>query len=457
VLWAEAFDPHGRTYDASDRGEDWTVSTPRLPGSAYLYALGDKVVGYDLVETAGMGFGGATGVTQIIVWALSLEPGREGTLLYQKTWNAPSDWSAKNQSINVACGSIEDGVICFWSKETQQYWGFSTETGEYLWGPTEPQNYLDFLGLRDYVAYGKVFSQGMSGILYCYDALTGDLLWTYAADDPYNQVLWTNQWHIRPTFITDGKIYMGISEHSPVDPKPKGGPFCCVDVETGEEIWRADGMFWQISWGTRAIIGDSIIATYDSYDQRVYAIGKGPSATTVSIQNDVTTLGSSVLVTGMVTDVSPGTNDAALTMRFPHGVPAVCDDNMSDWMQYVYKHFGRPTDVMGVEVVVSVLDPNGNAYEVATTTSDDSGFFSCGFVPLVPGKYTVIATFAGSEAYYESFDKTAINVEEAPAEAPDATPMPATAADLYLVPGIIGIIVAIAVVGAIIVLMLRKR
>jgi hypothetical protein len=77
-----SFDPHGRTYDASDRGEDWTVDIPVLPGSAYRYALGDKVVGYDLVETSSY-FGGTIGVSQIILWALSLEEGNEGTLLYQ--------------------------------------------------------------------------------------------------------------------------------------------------------------------------------------------------------------------------------------------------------------------------------------------------------------------------------------------------------------------------------------
>jgi hypothetical protein len=37
------------------------------------------------------------------------------------------------------------------------------------------------------------------------------------------------------------------------------------------------------------------------------------------------------------------------------------------------------------------------------------------------------------------------------------TPEPESVADLYLVPGIAGIIVAIAVVGVIIILMLRKR
>jgi hypothetical protein len=126
-------------------------------------------------------------------------------------------------------------------------------------------------------------------------------------------------------------------------------------------------------------------------------------------------------------------------------------------MKYVYAQFDRPMDATGVDVVVSVLDPNSNCYEVGRTTSDADGFFKVSFTPEVPGEYTVIASFDGSESFYGSFAKTAINVEEAPASTPEPTPMSTSTADLYLVPGIVGIIVAIAVVGAILMLMLRKR
>ena len=195
----------------------------------------------------------------------------------------------------------------------------------------------------------------------------------------------------------------------------------------------------------------------DTYDQLVYAIGKGPSATTVSAPNIGVPLGKSVMIQGMVTDVSPGTNDPGLIMRFPNGVPAVSDADMSDWMLYVYKQFEKPADVVGVDVVVSVIDPNNNSYEVARATSDASGFYKASFTPQVPGDFTVIASFEGSGAYYGSFAETAITVEEASAAIAEPTPQSPSTADLYLLPGIAGIIVAIAVVGAILVLMLRKR
>jgi len=144
-----------------------------------------------------------------------------------------------------------------------------------------------------------------------------------------------------------------------------------------------------------------------------------------------------------------------LEMRFPNGVPVVADENMSDWMQYVYMQFPRPTDATGVEVVVEVLDPNNNYYEVGRTTSDASGFYSIAFTPEVPGKHTIIASFAGSEAYYGSFAETAINVEEALQSTPPPTPTPAPMTDMYVLG--IGSAVLIAVIIGFALLLLRKR
>jgi hypothetical protein len=427
-----------------------------VSGTIVDYKVDDRLVGYNWSYTSSSMFGGTMGVTAITVWGISLEPGNVGKVLFQKTWNAPSSWAA-DVSISQQDVSIEDGLMTFWAKELTHHVGFSTETGDKIWGPTESQNYLDYLGQRTVIGEGRYFSLGMSGILHCYNATTGDLMWTYRADDPYNQVLWSNQWHIRLLFIADGKIYAGTTEHSPVDPLTRGAPFCAVDIETGEEVFRADGLFRQTDWGGRAIMGDSIIATMDTYDLQVYGIGKGPSAITVEAPDSAQAFGAQILVKGMVTDVSPGTKEYASTARFPNGVPAVSDANMSQWMLYVHKQFERPADIVGVEVTISVFDPNGNVYSVGTATSDATGLYSCAFVPEVPGTYTVIAAFDGSGAYYGSSAETAITVEEAQESTPPPTEPPASVADMYMLPSTIGIIVAIAVVGLLLFTMIRKR
>jgi len=453
--WGSAHDNRvgSRALDAGsgsryDRAWALNTSIPEgLPGSVREVKLGDRVVGNSVDRD------------RVITWGFSLKPGQEGQLLFNKTWNAPSEWDEGKLTVGNDASSIDAGILTVGVKETRQHYAFSTETGDLLWGPTEPEHYLDIYnyGRYTYIAYDKLFAVGMSGIINAYDAKTGELLWKYATSDPYTEILWSDNWPMQPQFITDGKIYLGHEEHSPVDPKPRGGPYICLNATTGEEIWRVDGLARQTFWGGSSIIGDSIIATQDSYSQCVYAIGKGPSATTVSIQSDVITHGNSVLVKGMVTDVSPGTKDDGLAMRFPNGVPAVADESMSDWMLYMYKQFPRPANATGVEVVVEVLDPNDNYYEVGRTTSDADGFFKLAFIPEVPGEYTVIASFAGSGAYYGSHAKTAVNVEEAPAASPPPTPTPAPMTDMYILGSTAGIIVAIVVVGLLLVLLLRKR
>jgi outer membrane protein assembly factor BamB len=440
---------HMRTFDASTvpAAWSWNVTIPTgLPGSVQDAEFGDKVVG------------GTVNTTQVTSWALNLEEGNEGKRVYSpETWNAPSSWDSGDVTVSWAGTSLPSDVFVVWVKETREYYGFSTLTGEYLW-KTDPQYYLDYhVATTNAIVDGQLFSVGVSGIVYCYNTTTGDLAWKYEISDPYQEILWANNWWGQILFITDGKIYIGHSEHSPLNPLPRGAPFLCLNVTTGELIFRADGMFRQTHWGGTAIIGDSIIATQDSYDQRVYAVGKGPSATTVGIEDDVVTHGDGVLVKGMVTDTSPGTAEYGLTARFPNGVPAVCDDNMSDWMLYVYKQFERPTDVNGVEVVAEVLDPNGNFYEVGRTTSDANGKYSIYFTPSVPGKYTVIVKFAGSNAYYGSWDETDLMVEEAPTPTAAPTPTPAPMTDAYVLSLGAGAIIAIIAIGLVIILMLRKR
>jgi outer membrane protein assembly factor BamB len=67
-------------------------------------------------------------------------------------------------------------------KEEMRYVGYSMDTGEKIWGPVEPQTTFDYYGndfggnLVAELAYGKLYSVGFAGILYCRDAKTGELL-----------------------------------------------------------------------------------------------------------------------------------------------------------------------------------------------------------------------------------------------------------------------------------------
>jgi hypothetical protein len=417
----------GQIYNASE-GIEWTVDIPEgLPGGANIIEIDGKVTGvggtrqYGFLQETENSQDKVIGInvtpTNVYSWGISLEPGHEGELLFNSTGNAPSVWT---ENVTLAQGPVspEDGVFTVWVPELRQHWGFSIESAQMLWGPTEPHAYLDYLGglaIRNALYENMLVSAQMSGTVYAYEMTSGNLIWTYDATDPYTEILWGDNWPLRVDFFTDGKIYVAHSEHSPIDPKPRGAPFICLNATTGEEIWRIDGAFRGTDWGGNAIIGDSIITAYDSYDQNIYGIGKGPSETTIIVENNGLKLGSLATLSGTVMDISPGTNDPILTARFPNGVPAVADEYMSEWMLYIYKQFERPADAMGVPVKIQIVDPAGQYAWIGTATTDSYGNFAYSFIPQMKGTYTLIATFDGSNSYFGSQQTTYLIVDEAPA------------------------------------------
>jgi hypothetical protein len=112
-------------------------------------------------------------------------------------------------------------------------------------------------------------------------------------------------------------------------------------------------------------------------------------------------------------------------------------------MLHVWKQFAAPNNIPG------------NLRTIGTTTSDATGSYSFNSVPEIAGKYTVFVNFAGSKAYYGSTAENSFFVENQPAA--HATPTPASTIDLCFIPSVIGIIIAIVVVGAVILLVLKKR
>jgi outer membrane protein assembly factor BamB len=404
--WRPLGNIYNCTWESSRQGGyEWNVSIPSsLPGSINARFYEDKMIGGTLPGTTMIG----RDDLPFEMWAISLKPGQEGTLLWNKDWNYPQG----DLSFRFLEASQEDGIFTYYAKETQKIYGFSLETGDPVWSTTDSENYLKIYGVRSAVAYGNLYSGYMDGIMYCYDMATGNLKWKYEVFDEYTEILWSDNWPIAEYFITDGKIYMVHGEHSPIDPKPRGGPLICLDAETGEELWKISGMYHY--YRMQFVIGDSIIALANTYDQQYYAFGKGPSEITVEAPLMASAWGQKIMLRGTVMDISPGTKDPTIQMRFPKGVPAVSDSSMSEWMNYVYQQHARPM-AAGVEVKLQVVvDPNGNWYDIGTTYTDSTGFYKISWEPPVPGEYLILASFAGSDAYYGSYVETAVVVDESP-------------------------------------------
>lgn len=421
-----------------------------LTGSVRSVKFGEKVVG------------GAINTTHITNWAFSLKPGQEGQSLYNKVLAAPASWTANNVTFATygsswALTDLDANIGLVWAKEELTYYAYDLNTGNFLWMASQPHQYLDTYSIGARIEYGKMYSVGMAGQIHCWDTANGKLLWMYNATDTYSEFLWGNYWAEDLLFVSGGKLYLFHSEHSPENPLFRGAPALCLNATTGEEIWRVDGLFRKTDWGGSPIMGDSVIAMYNSYDQQIYAIGKGPSAITVSAGPKRIVLGDSIIVEGTVTDISPGTQQISNKLRFPNGVPAVSDASVGEWMKYVYAQFPRPTNTIGVEVTLHVLDSNDNYREIGKTTGNSDGYYNFQWTPDIEGKYTVTASFEGSASYYPSHVSTGIAVDPA-APTPAPTEQPLTSmADAYFVPAIAGLFVFVAIIGVVIILTLRKR
>jgi hypothetical protein len=303
-------------------------------------------------------------------------------------------------------------------------------------------------------AYGMAFYATYTGYVHAFNVTTGEEVWRGG----YRAVGYETPYGYQPYFSSiasgGGYVFAGNDEHSEQPPYYQGKRMWCLNATTGETVWNI--AFWSPGFNMQGLIADGKLIATNYYDNRMYCFYKGQTATSVTASPKVSVHGSSVIVEGMVTDQSPATKDDRAIAKFPNGVPAVSEESMSSFMEYAYMQMAKPTNTTGVEVTLTVLDPNGNSYDVATTTSNADGTYSATFVPEVPGDYTVYATFAGSESYWSSSAVTAITVEEAP-NAAEPTPMPASAADLYFLPMSIGTIIAIIAIGIVLILMLRKR
>jgi hypothetical protein len=349
--------------------------------------------------------------------------------------------------------------------ETNQRSAYNLDDGNLRWGPLG-----DFPGFQYYStregqpAYGNLYVAGYGGIVYCYSMANGTLLWTYGNGGAGNSTSSGDEtpWGNYPTHaaaFADGILYTMSGEHSPNTPLYKGYKARAIDAFTGQEIWTLSD--WAASGlGTSVApvaIADGYMAFANAYDGRIYTVGKGPSAITVEAPKAAIDFGKSLVISGTVTDISAGTQQNEQAARFPNGVPAVSDESQSEWMEYVYMQQPRPTNATGVPITLSVVDANGNYRPIGETTSTADGFFTYNWKPDIEGQYIVYASFAGSESYYPSNAVTSFAVDPAPAT-PSPAPTPATSVtDTYFIPAVVGIIMAIVIVGLVLALLGRRR
>jgi outer membrane protein assembly factor BamB len=476
--------------DSSIYSYDWNVSIP------WLDVMGKETIQTNADGTVSYGTGGNP-VTVINAWAgdmllcrngslpsigtsfyapswtpytyfaVNLDPHRAavGSILWMKTYNPPAG------NITVLYGGADPISRVFLEvyKEEMRYVGYNLDTGEKIWGPVEPQTTFDYYGndfggnLVAEMAYGNLYSSGFAGILYCRDAKTGELLWTYGNGGEGNSTYagFNSGYGDYPTYITaiaNGVVYTETTEHTILNPIFKGSLARAINATDGTEIWTLSSYTGGGGSGTSYAVADGFATWFNGYDNSIYVVGRGSSATTVEAPSVGITFGNSLIIRGTVLDTSSGTQQGERVAKFPNGVPVSSDASMMEWMAYVYQQKPIPTDFTGVTVNIDVVDSNGNYRQIGSAETDQNGYYTLTWKPDIPGDYQVYAQFEGNNGYWPSHAVTSFTVDEAastpvPTEQTNVTSM----ADTYLLPGIIAIIIAIVLVGAVIILMLRKR
>ncbi len=419
-----------------------TLSQAMRAGSTINYAVADDFLLGSVGAAAFTNFGNMDPYT---IFSISLKPSSRGQILWVKNYPAPAN-NISRQFTGSFGGSplVGGGAFITLDKETSAFNGFSLTDGSQLWGPvTLPRAYNYYSAtLNSYdagahvMAYGNLYACGYGGIVYCIDALTGHIKWTYGNGGEGNS---TNSgvetpWGYYPTYVTniaDGKIYLFTSEHSPNSPLYKGALLRAVDAYTGKELWKISGWLSSGSFYSQAAaMADGYMTYFNTYDGQIYCVGKGPSATTLNIANDVVAKGQSLMIKGTVTDISAGAKAKVASGEF-NIVPAMSDADMGSWMEYIYMQKPMPTNALGVPVTIFATDSNGNTEQIAQVTSDNNGMFFYKWTPTREGSYKITAVFEGSNSYWPSSAETAVGVDPAqavptaqPTAVPTATPTP---------------------------------
>ena len=156
---------------------------------------------------------------------------------------------------------------------------------------------LDFYGstgsgaLNNVVAFGRCYSGAMSGIIYCYDMSTGNVLWTYGNGGPGNSTDSGLEYPGRySTFVkaiggrslNEGVIYTFFTEHTFTTPISKGALTRALNASDGTEIYTFKSATGEFGAGSFAI-ADGYTNFFNSYDSRIYTLGRGPSQTSVTV------------------------------------------------------------------------------------------------------------------------------------------------------------------------------
>ena len=291
------------------------------------------------------------------VTAISLNPATLGQTLWSQSYQP-----APNNVTRTICGwDPSTGVFIFEDKETFEHEGYSLATGNYLWTtPVPASSYASawyYQSLDDDSVYqgNLYYGPGYANVLYCYNDATGALEWTWGnggAGNSTNAGLYTafGDYPLWVATMAGGLLYLQGDVHSPNQPLWKGQQLYCLNATSGAQLWSIFD-YSENMYNGYAPVAAGYLVTFNGYDSQLYCYGQGPSQTTVTAPEVVSSLNTPVVIRGTVMDISAGTQaELSRQPTFQTVFQPSLTLAMSAWMEYVYMQKPEPTNVTGVPV-----------------------------------------------------------------------------------------------------------
>ena len=336
----------------------------------------------------------------------------------EEIWDVSTDYVYYSGSCSVA----DHGKIAYLTQQGY-FLAYDLATGNLAWQSEQmdyPWSRSSFGAYAIQSAYGMFFREGYDGV-YAFNWDDGSIEWRYEApslavyESPYIN---ENGGGVYPfntgATIADGKLFTYNTEHTTSYPITRGWGLHCIDVFTGEEVWKIAN---PMSPGG---IADGYLVASNSWDGYSYVFGKGKSETSVTAEPKAIAKGTQVMIEGTVLDMSPAQPET----------PCVSKESMSLQMEYL--HMQRPIGgiwenetITGVPVTLTAIGSDGSYIDLGTVTTEGYyGTYGLSWTPTEEGTYQIIASFEGDDSYGSSGASTYFTVGPAAAAGPQGEPGP---------------------------------
>ncbi len=325
--------------------------------------------------------------------------------------------------------SIGEGKI-FATGEGMVFRAYDINTGKLIWTSEQAQYpWGAFWSNYSAYAYGNLYGLSYDGHIYCFDAETGKINWSFYSGNSTVETPSSKWAFVANPVVADNKIYASTGYYTSSGSLPLGNKLYCINATTGKEIWEI-----YFAGGSKVVADSELLAT-NEYDGLLYCFGPGPTSVQVSVSPTIQSNGTNVVIQGYVLDQSPAQPNT----------PCISNQDMSGYMQFLHMQQPCPLTIRGVPVELRAITSSGSVIEIVKSTppSDLYGHFSYLWNPPNPGNYTIVARYLGDDSYFPSYAATGLLVEQAsPMASPTSSPTIAYSDTLVFA----AVIVAIAAV-----------